>query len=204
MPAVAFDNQASITGSAVTTLTTPAFTITSNPDRAAIVGCNASAGSAFSYTVGGVAASGQIPGCFSFNILTSVVTAPPSGSQTATAQWTGSATAQFGVMTFYNVKQATPTNNGTNAATSGTTASVAVTSTNGDLTIDHLFGGPGAISAPTQNLGFNAFLSSSSGGSYGPGTGTTTHQWTVASGFVGTSDGVNLVQADDLMPQAMM
>jgi hypothetical protein len=205
MPAVAYDNQASITGSGVTSLDTGAFTITSNSNRAAIVGCAADNGSAFSYTVGGVAASGQIPGCFSFNILTSVVTAPPSGSQTAHAQWTTAANVVLGVMTFYNVKQATPTNNGTNAATVGTAASVTITSTSGDLTVDHLFTTGGALSAPTQNLGFNTANGTlaAGGGTYGPGTGTTTHAWTLSAGS-GTSDGVNLVQADDLMGQAIL
>lgn len=200
---VTYDNQTSITGSAVTSLDTGAFTITTNTSRAAIVGCNASAGSAFSYTVGGVACS-AIPGTFSFNVLTAVCAAPPSGSQIAHAQWTSAADVELGVMSFYNVDQATPTNNGTNAATSGTTASVTITSTPGGLTVDHLFGGPGAISAPTQNLAYNAALGTvgSSAGSYGPGTGTTTHQWTVASGFSGTSDGVNLVAAAELIGSA--
>lgn len=193
--AVTYDNQVSTTGIGVTTLTTASFPITSSPNRVAVIGCDANAGSAFTYSVGGVAAIGQIPGCFNFNVLTSVVVAPPSGSQTATASWTGAATAVLGVLTFSGVDQTTPVTNGTNAATVGTTASVTIPSSIGHVTVDHLFGSGAAISAPTQNLGYSSASGTTAvgGSTYGPGTGTATHAWTLGSGFSGTSDGLNLV-----------
>lgn len=202
--AVTYDNQASITGSAVTTVTTGAFTITSNANRAAIVGMSNDNGtvSGISYTVGGVSAT-TIPGCFATFFLTGQVTAPPSGSQTATASWTGAGNVVFGVLTFYNVNQATPTNNGTVSANygTGTAASLAITSTPGDLTVDHVFVTARTFSANTQNLGYNTTNGAlvASGSTYGPGTGTTTHAWTISTGGSGgRSDGVNMVQAPTL------
>lgn len=196
--AVAYDNQASITGSAVTTVTTNPFTITSADNRAAIVGMSNDNGtvSGISYTVGGVSAV-AIPGCFATFFLTGSVTAPPSGSQTATASWTGAGNVVFGVMTFSGVSQTTPTNNGTVSANygAGTLASLAITSTPGDLTVDHFFVTARTVSANTQNLGYNTANGAlvASAGSYGPGTGTATHQWTISAGNGGRSDGVNMV-----------
>ena len=202
MPAVAYDNQASITGSAVTSLDTAAFTITSQPNRVAIVGLSQDQSvSAISYTVGGVADNGAIPGCFASNKFTASVTAPPSGSQTAHCQWTTATNAVFGVLTLYNVNQQTPTNNGTVSAAlgTGTTLSVTITSGPGDRTVDHVFATAARmLSANTQTLGYNTAISTISGGStYGPGTGTTTHQWTVSAGTGGRDDGVNVVQVAD-------
>lgn len=196
--AVAYDNTASITGSGVTTVTTNTFTITSENNRAAIVGMSNDNGSVsgISYTVGGVSAV-AIPGCFATFFLTGAVTAPPSGSQTATASWTGVANVVFGVMTFYNVSQTTPTNNGTVSANYGvgTLASITVTSAPGDLTVDHFFVTARTVSANTQNLGYNTDNGGlcAGAGSYGPGTGTATHQWTISAGNGGRSDGVNMV-----------
>ncbi len=208
MPAVGYDNQASITGTGVTSLDVT-ITVGSNADRAAIIGLSmdGAAGSGITYTLGGVAAV-AIPGTFSSNVLTAAVTAPPSGSQTAHSQWTGAANAVLGVLTFYNVNQNTPTNNGTVSASAGTgtTSSITVTSNSGDLTVDHCFVTARTLSANTQNLGYNTANGAlvAGGSTYGPGTGTSTHQWTLSAGSGGRSDGVNMVQQDDLMPQAVL
>src|SRR5258707_1344395 len=123
--AVAFDNTASISGTAVTTLTTPSFTITSNANRAALLGVSLSTRSnsqVFSGSVGGVSAV-NVAGTYlignsgdngQVNML--AVTAPPAGSQTATASWVGfAADAVLGIVTASGVDQTTPVNNGTAA-----------------------------------------------------------------------------------------
>jgi hypothetical protein len=64
------------------------------------------------------------------------------------------------------------------------------------LTVDHVFVSARTFSAPTQNLGYNTANGTlvASGSTYGPGTGTTTHAWTISTGGSGgRSDGVNLV-----------
>jgi hypothetical protein len=107
--------------------------------------------------------------------------------------WTTSSFAVvLGVMTATGVDQATPVNNGTFASGSSTTASVAITSTNGDLTLDTVAAFY-PLSAPTQTSRWNDNSGSNmtGAGSTGPGTGTATHTWTLSSSFDWASSGAN-------------
>jgi hypothetical protein len=197
--AVVFDNSASITGIGVTTLTPAAFTITALANRAAFMslGINGSI-SGVSGSVGGVAGvaiAGTLSPPQSFG-----VTAPPSGSQTATMSWTGAADAVMGVATASGVDQVTPFNNGTVGTVNASSSTVTITSTNGDLTINGSAFSTGVFSAPNQTQRWNdrADIDSAGGaGSTGPGTGTATHTWTITSTLAGGgfADGANFKQA---------
>lgn len=181
---------ASVQATTVVTVTTSPFTITSNSNRAGILGLSVgnTGISAITGSIGGVSGT-AIAGTDSTTTQTNRalqfgVTAPPSGSQTATMSWTGSSNAQLGVVTTSGVDQSASFNNGTfNSASAAGPTSVAITSTNGDLTVDTIISNDGAVtpSAPTQTsqwaLSFG--FSQAAAGSSGPGTGTTTHQWTV-------------------------
>jgi len=197
---------ASTSGSAVTMLTTPAFTITSNTNRAGFIGLsfNNNAISALTGSIGGTAGSAisgtdsgttAVPRSVMFG-----VTAPPSGSQTATASWTGSSNAIIGATTTSGVDQTTSFNNGTFATGTATPSSVAITSTSGDLTVDTEADASGTLpSSPTQTSLWVTFTGAMDGAaSRGPGTGTTTHQWTV--GGTWASSGANFSQAAGGVP----
>lgn len=199
---VAFDNKVTVTGLNVTTLTTPAFTITSAANvfgvtslgvQNAVTGVTASLGG-----VNGVA----IIGCLS-PAQTFSVPAPPSGSQTATASWTGGAGhCVLGAATVSGAFYAT----GTTASVTTTLSSIKIQSTNGDLTMDFPVYGNGVFSAPTQTQEWNVLSGTAADGasaasSIGPGTGTTTHAWTIVdSGGGGFVDGVNFAQAISANP----
>ena len=103
----------------VTTITTPAFTIGSNPNRAAMIMVAMSANTATNITasLGGVSAT-LVPGTDSGTTASArtmifQVINPPSGSKTAIVSWTGSMTADVGVITVSGANQTTPINNGT-------------------------------------------------------------------------------------------
>ena len=180
--AVLFDATATVSGSNVTSLTTPSFTIGSDSNRAAILGLNQSTngGVSFSGSCGGVSAtlisgtdttSSRNPRAQQWQVI-----APASGTQTASMSWTNVQSGRLGVVTASGVDQTTPANNGTSATSaSGTTRSLSITSTSGDLTVDAAGGDGGALSAPTQTQRWSG---STGAGSTGPGTGTTTHSWT--------------------------
>jgi hypothetical protein len=126
------------------------------------------------------------------------VTAPPSGSQTGTMSWTGATDCVLGATTTSGVDQTTPFNNGTFASGTATPSSVAITSTNGDLTHDTMSDDSGsAPTSPTQtSLWARGVVGGVSGaGSRGPGTGTTTHQWTMSGQTAWTASGANWNQA---------
>src|SRR5882762_5796693 len=138
---VAFDNKVTVTGINVTTLTTPAFTITSAANvfgvtslsiQNAVTGITASLGG-----VNGVA----IPGCFT-PTQTFSMPAPPSGSQTATASWTGG--AGHCVLAAATVSGAFYVT-GTQGTVTATLSSVKIQSTSGDLTMDFAAYGNGTF-----------------------------------------------------------
>lgn len=211
--------KASTSGSSVTSITTPAFVTTSNANRAGLLGLSVDAAtiSAITGSIGGVSGS-AITGTDSSSIATTVrtlqfgVTAPPSGSQTATMSWTTLSSCVFGAVTTSGVDQTTPFNNGTvTTASNFGPSSVAITSANGDLTCDTIAedSGLSAPSAPTQTSLWTINGAVDGAGSRGPGTGNTTHQWTLSPATtVWTASGANFKQAaatgDTLMAQACL
>lgn len=185
---VAFDNKVSSGFDfGVTKITTPAFTIGTGPNRAAMIMVAMSAKTATNVTasLGGVPAT-LIPGTDSGTTATGrtmifQVVNPPSGAQTATVSWTTSMNAEVGVITVSGADQTTPTNNGSfSAATSSPNAatSVTITSNPGDLTASIGYT-TDEWKAPYTNQTLKWGIDSGIvGGDIGPGTGTTTHTWT--------------------------
>jgi hypothetical protein len=182
---------ASISGSIVTTLTTPAFTVTANANRAGLLGLGQDTNTATGFTgsIGGVAGAAialadSTTLAIASRTLMFGVTAPPSGSQTGTMSWVTASDAILGAMTTSGVDQTTPFNNGISATAVPGPTTITITSTNGDLTTDAVGADGAAFSAPTQtSVWANTTAAPLAGaGSRGPGTGTTTHQWTVGTG----------------------
>jgi hypothetical protein len=181
--AVAYDNTVTVHGSSVTTLTTAGFVI-AGTNRAAVVGIYSSAAiTSITTSVGGVSGALVTGTAFAVSGMGTVlygVIAPPTGSQTATANWTGSVIAALGVETAQGVNQATPLTNGTGATQAfGLTVSKAVTSAAGDLTATQVGTG-----SPVTTATSNQTKKTSDYGSMdvGPGTaGPITHTWTVAA-----------------------
>jgi len=187
---VAFDNKVTSDFSfGVTSITTPAFIIGSGSNRAAMimVAMTTNTATNITATLGGVVGT-LIPGTDSGTTASSrtlifQLINPPSGSQTATVSWTGSASADFGVITVTGASQTTPTNNGTFAAFNSSPASatsVTITSNSGDLTASVGFTANTWISPYTNRTLKWGIDSGAAGGDIGPGTGTTTHTWTDA------------------------
>jgi hypothetical protein len=124
-----------------------------------------------------------------------------TGSQTVSGSWTaggGDAVATMACISVSGANQTTPINGGVNAhAESGTSWSLSVTSTNGDLTLDGGYGVAflGDIATnQTQRYHF-ANGDQQTGGATGPGTGTTTHTWTNPQNDRWAMSGANFVQA---------
>ncbi len=190
---VAFDNKVSSDiDFGVTTKTTPAFTIGSNPNRAAMIMVAMSANTATNITasLGGVSGT-LIPGtdsgtAASARTMIFQVINPPSGSKTATVSWTGSMNADVGVITVSGANQTTPTSNGTFSASSSSstaTTSVTITSNPGDLTASIGYTA-NSWKTPFTNQTLKWGVDSTEvGGDIGPGTGTTTHTWTDSFAF---------------------
>src|SRR5205809_409084 len=185
---VTFDNRVSSGFKfGVTTVSTPAFTIGSGTNRAAMImmamgGNNATSITASLGGVSGTVIAGSDSGTTTaIRTLLFCVSNPPSGSQTATVSWTTSMNVDVGVITVSGANQTTPCTNGTFAATNSAptaTTSVTITSNPGDLT---------ASLGATTNTWVSPFTNqtlkwgvdaSEVGGDIGPGTGTTTHTWT--------------------------
>src|SRR5437667_2008128 len=185
---VTFDNRVSSGFQfGVTTVSTPAFTIGSGTNRAAMImvamgGNNATSITASLGGVSGTVVAGSDSGATTaIRTLLFCVSNPPSGSQTATVSWTTSMNVDVGVITVSGANQTTPCTNGTFAATNSAptaTTSVTITSNPGDLT---------ASMGATENTWVSPFTNqtlkwgvdaSEVGGDIGPGTGTTTHTWT--------------------------
>lgn len=205
---------ASAGGIAVTSLTTPSFTITSNTNRAGwihvFLGNNAQA--ITSSSIGGTACSiitGTDSGAaLAYRNMISGVAAPPSGSQTATASWNIASNSTIGAVATSGVDQTTPFNNGTFSSGLTGSPSLAITSTSGDLTTDVQCnnGSTGTDTTNQTSLWFQRPTGGSTGaGGRGPGTGTTTHTWTT-NGTAFVQSGCNVVAApsDTLMGQAIL
>jgi hypothetical protein len=178
--AVAFDNAQTVIGTAVTSLTTAAFTIGSGNNRAAVLGlCTSHLISSPSYSVGGVSGTlvttktdGGI-----MEVAVGVVVAPPSGSQTATASWTTSTDASLGVATFTGVDQTT-TYNGvvTGSGSNNNTPTITVSSNSGDLAVGVFavaqgLGSPLGVPNNSYEVDYSAGTFSNSG-VYGSGAGS--------------------------------
>jgi len=171
----------------VTTARTPAFTIGSGTNRAAMIMVAMSANNATNITasLGGVSGT-LVPGSDSgttatIRTLIFQVINPPSGSQTATVSWTTTMNVDVGVITVSGADQTTPCTNGTFTANNSTptaTTSVTITSNPGDLTASvGNTGGTWVTPFTNQTLKWG-IDSAVTGGDIGPGTGTTTHTWT--------------------------
>lgn len=190
---VSFDNKVSSDIQfGVTKITTPAFAIGSNSNRAAMIMVAMDKNTATNVTasLGGVAGT-LVPGTDSGTTATSrtmifQVINPPSGSQTAVVSWTNSMNADVGVITVSGADQTTPVNNGTFAASnSSSTAgtSVTITSNSGDLTASIGYTAD-AWKSPYTNQTLKWGVDSNMvGGDIGPGTGTATHTWTDVYAF---------------------
>src|SRR6266446_5227102 len=111
--AVAFDNSTSATGLNITSLTPPAFTISSAANLACLTNIYSDTGTmgTITTTLGGVNGA-PITGT---SVQTSGAAAPPSGSQSCAFTWTGSSQVHVacGVATYTGADQTTPFNNGT-------------------------------------------------------------------------------------------
>jgi peptidoglycan/xylan/chitin deacetylase (PgdA/CDA1 family)/uncharacterized membrane protein len=190
---VSFDNKVSSDIQfGVTKITTPAFTVGSGPNRAAMimVAMSANTATGISASLGGVSAT-LVPGTDSGTtasgrtVIFQVIN-PPSGPQTAIVSWTGSMTADVGVITVSGADQTTPINNGAfaayNSAPSATT-SLTISSNSGDLTASIGYTSDSWKSPFTNQTLKWGVDSGEVGGDVGPGTGTTTHAWTDSYAF---------------------
>ena len=190
--AVAYDN------SGETRILTPDtsisfnLTIGSGSNRAIVVALcfDSNAVSGVSVTVGGVSAS-LVSGTDSgtdTNARTMLfgLANPASGSQSISASWTTSTNAIMGAISVTGADQTTPLNNGSVAfdPVPAIAPTITITSNSGDLTIAHYADDNTAASGGTQTVRWtdNTFNRSASA-STGPGTGTTTHEWTKDSGW---------------------
>ncbi len=206
---VAYDNAASSAITTGVTTVSVSLTVGSGANRVAIIGlCFMSdTPTGISCSLGGVSGtlvSGTDSGTTDTAeraMLFSVVN-PPSGSQTATASWTTSATASIGVITVSGANQSTPTNNGTysyNGASA--TNGVTITSTSGALTTSVCANSGENLlsSSQTAEWGSSTFPLNGgdfAGGDIGPGTGTSTHTWNVQySSQTSVVSGCNILEA---------
>jgi hypothetical protein len=199
--AVAYDNSVTTGGDGVTNLTTGSFTI-SGSNRVATISFSAwaitVACTGFSGSVGGVSAT-QITGTntgLQSEVQTNImgVIAPPTGSQTGTMSWTNACTADIAVMTATGADQTTPFTNGTFANGSGTTASVTISSTSGDMTQDVTGDRANDIpSSPSQTQRWATNDFATIAGSTAAGSASNVHSWTITSS-AWVSSGVNIAQ----------
>lgn len=195
--AVLFDNVGSAGGNSVTSLSF-ALVIGSSADRAVIVGfTHRPVGqTAYTVTVGGEAcveiAGTAVEGVLLRSVLWGKATTL-TGSQTVSGAWTTAADSVMGAVSVSGVNQTTPFNNGVNAKAESGSPSLAITSTNGDLTVDNA-ASISALTAPSQTQRYQTTTSSASGqGSTGPGTGSATHSWTQTPSDRWSQSGVNFI-----------
>jgi hypothetical protein len=193
---VAFNSSVSLRAFGVTTITTAAFTIVNNPNRAAVMclcvnptGAVDSANTNVGGTTGAAIASTDATP--TDRTLMWGIKNPPSGSQTAKMTWVTSASdVTLGVIVFDGVDQTTPFNNGTtaSAAAGNTHLDIPVTSVNGDMTATCCRNGSGSTAMSSNRTekwnGALPFVAGTdwNAGDIGPGTGTITHTWTLSSG----------------------
>lgn len=199
--AAIYDNAASAVAISATSVTTGSFVVGSGPNRAAAIHLVAvSLPGSFTCSLAGVSgvsvAGTPVSGNAGHTAIYGV-TAPPSGSQTATASWTGAQDVSIGVITATSVDQTTPLNNGANIATgSQATGSLLITSNAGDLTTSCVYMFNGAAPSTNQTLRWSQTLGNGiqPSGDTGPGTASPTHTWSGATTFF-TISGANFNQA---------
>jgi hypothetical protein len=166
--------------------TTPAFVIGTKANRAAMIMIVMVANNLTNIT----ASLGGVPGTLVPGTDTGTATAmrtmifqvinPPSGSQTATVTWSGSAGVDVGVITVSGANQTTPVNNGTFLATNSSatsTASLTVVGNPGDLTATVAFSNDRWISPYTNQRLVLGPDDSEAAWDIGSGNGTDTHGW---------------------------
>lgn len=196
---VTFDNVTSIVISSVQTVTTSAFVITSSANRAGALCLSQQSNGASNYSgsIGGVSGalvSGSDSGTAAGSrTLIFGVTAPPSGSQTATMSWTTNTQGTLGVATAFGVDQVASFNNGTFATAAGSPITVLVTSVVDDMTIAVAAVNTAVLTVPQQTERWNLTASSFGCGSTA-GTGTVTHGWNSNAGETNAISGANFVQ----------
>ena len=176
----------------VTSITTPAFVIGNDVNRAAMIMVVMAGNTATNITasLGGITGT-LIPGAdtgttAAIRTLIFQVVNPPSGSQRATVSWTTSMNADVGVITVSGADQTMPCTNGTFAATNrndGSAISLAITSNAGDLTASIGVSARGWVTPFTNQTIVWGIDSGVVGGDIGTGTGTTIHTWTDAYRF---------------------
>jgi len=195
---VLYDNFIEVRGSAVTTLTSVSFVITSAANSVAVLGLvhdfNGATGitSICGGVSGALVAGTDTASTWTSRSLIHLVKVPASGSQTASMSWTPAKTASLGAMTASGVNQGTPTNTATVATGTSATPSITLATAAGDLTFAIVMV-QNLVSAPTQTQLWIDSTDTGGGGSRGPGTGSSDiHSWTQTSGNWGMS-GVNLV-----------
>lgn len=197
MPAL-YDNSIDIEDFAVTTLTTPAFTI-SGANRAAILGIfTVGNSSAWTASCGGVSGTQSPNTNVNFNSLELVifeVIAPATGSQTATASWTGADSASLTALTFTGVHQTTPTSNGGTATGNATMLSKVVTSNVCDMTCSLCTIGTSDESQIATGSHCTQRQTAFAAMDTGPGTGTTQHTWMVVDSQDILIAGINVLAA---------
>jgi hypothetical protein len=111
-----------------------------------------------------------------------------TGAQTVTITWTTAQYAICGAISATGVNQTTPVINGTgNCGTASPALSQSITSSSGDLTFSVFGYSGGGVTATTnqaqkwENDGTSHSVNDFAYGDIGPGTGTTTHTWTLSS-----------------------
>jgi hypothetical protein len=208
-PTVAFDNVTTGSNSTATT-SIPSFNLTigSITNGAVSVGISFDVNtvSAVSVTIGGVSAS-LISGTDSGttqstcrSMIFGLATGSTTGSQAIVITWTGAADAVAGAVSAGGVNQSTPFQHGTfsdgqDNGSGGGDPSLTITSATGDMTLDNVADGAGAVpTAPTQTSryatrdgGFQVGI----GGSTAAGAATVTHAWTVGSFATWTQSGAD-------------
>ena len=207
--AVSYDNISGLKyGYNVTSITTDAFTITSNPDRVAILFLHAQSstfepatGGTFTSSCGGQ--SGTALQMYYANYMTIGmfgIINPSSGSQTATISWeTACATeTRINAITFYDVDTAPPVfyDIQTDTTTYGTDDTVlSFTASVGDLSVTGVSCGVEITS--DQNEVIHAF---EYGEDYGPGTANPTHTWSRSISNRSAGAGCVLKSATEYVP----
>lgn len=193
---VAFDNTAVFTVVGGTSNTTPAFIITSNANRAGLLGLSMRQNGATNIVgsiggTNGALVTGTDSGtAASIRTIIYGVTAPPSGSQTANMNWTSAMDTTLGVVTADGVDQTTPFNNGT-TGTGTNPISLSITSTATGMSCAVAVVSADVLSAATQTEKWNQTATAFGAGSINQGGGTVTHSWTSSGGESKTISGAN-------------
>ncbi len=201
--AVVFDSAAANTADNTTSVSFN-LTVGSGSNRAVGISASWSDSSitGISVTVGGNAASVIIDSenALAYRIALYAIAAPVTGVNAVVISWTGNSYCVAGAIAVSGCDQTTPMNNGTgNSYFADSTADLPITSTNGDLTMSAIVDGSGPHPTSTDQIekwNLEATGPAVGGaGDIGPGTGTTTHTWTLSGSHNSIMVGGNFVQA---------